>query len=195
MIILMSGPNAVGKSTTASALAGHMKRGTYLEGDLLRVFVMGGLCAWSGGLPPWKHPVEYREQLDLRNLNAITLAANFERNGFHSVIEGLDADTIGPGTGWMDEHIPGLDVRHVAVICDPSLTQQRLIDRGDKPRDLEEYSGWLKEVENADPSFDHVLDTSSKTTMECVQECAAAFDIELDEQTVFGIDWNVIRRP
>ena len=41
MIIILFGPNAVGKSTVGRELAGRMKRAAYVEADLLKYFVAG----------------------------------------------------------------------------------------------------------------------------------------------------------
>lgn len=120
MTIVMYGPNAVGKSTTGRELAGRMKHAAFVEADLIKYLVAGGLVAWSAGLRPRKHPDEYRIQCDLKTKNTALLACNFDDYGFDCVIEGLTMNE-GPNTGWAEEHLTGHDVRYVAVVCDPGI--------------------------------------------------------------------------
>lgn len=194
MIIIMFGPNAVGKSTSARALAGRMERGTRVEADVLKYFVVGGLVAWSGGKRPRKHPDEYREQISLRNKNAAALACNFDDFGFDCVVEGLDLESEGPGTGWAEENLVGRDVRYVAVVCGPDIVQKRLRERGDAPRDVNEYIKWQESASLTDSGFDYVMDTSTLSIHACVSACATALNIEVTETpSVVGVESEVVK--
>mgnify|MGYP001398931554 CR=1 FL=1 len=194
MIIIMFGPNAVGKSTSAQELAGRSKRGAYVEADLLKYLVAGGLVAWSAGLRPRKHPEEYRAQISLRNKNAAVLACNFDDSGFDCVVEGLDRETEGPGTGWAKENLVGHDVRYVAVVCDPEIAMQRLLKRDGHTQEISEYIEWQEEVSRADSGFDYVMDTSALSIHDGVSECAAALDIETTETaSAMGVEWEIVK--
>ena len=194
MIIIMFGLNAVGKSTAAQELAGRMKRGAYVEADLLKYLVAGGLVAWSAGLRPRKHPEEYRAQIALRNKNVAVLACNFADSGFDCVVEGLDRETEGPGTGWAEKNLVGHDVRCVAVVCDPEIAMQRLLERDGHTREISEYIEWQQEVSLADSGFDYVMDTSTLSIHDGVSRCAAALDIEVTETaSAMGVEWEVVK--
>jgi chloramphenicol 3-O-phosphotransferase len=194
MIILIFGPNAVGKSTTARELAAHMKRCAYVETDLLKYLIAGGLVAWSAGLRPKKHPEEYRRQIALRDANAAALARNFTEYDFDCVIEGLDLEIVGPCTGWAEEHLPGLEVRYIAIACDPEIAMNRWMERDGVTGDINRYIEWQKTVANPDSGLDYVLDTSTKPVDECIAECAAALGTSLAETALaYGVEWDTVK--
>ena len=195
MIVMMFGPNAVGKSVTGRELAGRMKRAAFVEADLIKYFVAGGLVAWSAGLRPRKYPEEYRVQCELKTKNAALLACNFGAFGFDCVVEGLELSE-GPGTGWAEENLVGHDVRSVAVVCDPGVVLERLRERDGEGsiRDVSKYIEWNKAASLADSGFDYVMDTSTLPVHDCVSACAAAFGIDVTQSaSAMGVEWDIVQ--
>ena len=193
MIILMFGPNCVGKSSAARELAGRMNRAAYVETDLLKYLVAGGLVAWSAGLHPRKDPKEYRHQIALMTKNAALLACNFGAFGFDSVVEGL-AFSEGPGSGWAEENLPGHDVRYVAVSCSPDVAIERAKERDGVIRDPTEYIEWQETVAHPTSGFDYVMDTSTLPIRDCVAACAAALQMEIAASpSAMGVEWDIVK--
>jgi cytidylate kinase len=193
MVILIFGPNAVGKSSVGRELAGRMKRAAYVESDLLRYFVAGGLVAWSAGLKPKSHPEEYRHQLAMSTKGAALLACNFGAFGFDCVIEGLDP-TEWKGTGWAEEHLVGHDVIYIAVVCNPDVVIKRLQERDGTTRDVNEYIEWKKTANLPASGFDYVLDTSTMSIRECVEKCGEVFKIDVNESaSAKGVEWDIVQ--
>lgn len=170
MIIIMFGPNALGESTVGRELAGRMQRAAFVEADLIKYFVAGGLVAWSAGLKPRKHPDAYRVQCELKTKNTALLACNFDDHNFDCVIEGLDVSSEGPKTGWAETNLSGHDVCNVAVVCEPDVAWKRLQERdGDRStRDGRQYIEWQEEANSRLSGFDHVMDTSTLSIDDCV---------------------------
>lgn len=193
MIIILYGLNAVGKSTTARDLAGRMKRAAYVEADLLKYMIAGGLVAWSAGQRPSENREEHRAQIALKNRNTALLAGSFDDAGFDCVIEGLHI-TEGPGTGWIEEHLDGHEVRCVALVCDPEIVMARRLERDGVTGNADEYAEWRKTAMLSESGFDYVVDTSVLPVHACVSACAEALGIEVTESaTAMGVDWEVIK--
>ncbi len=76
-IFLLAGPPAVGKSTTARALAAHFEKSLHIPVDDLREMVVSGL-ALPG--PTWDAPLV--EQLALARQCAARMALTYRRAGF-----------------------------------------------------------------------------------------------------------------
>ena len=170
-----------------------MKHAAYVEADLLKYFVAGGLVAWSAGLRPPKHPEEYRVQIALMTKNTALLACNFGAFGFDCVIEGLDLSE-GPGTGWAEENLVGHDVRYVAVVCNSDVALQRLQERDGTTRDASEYIEWQKTATLAESGFDYVMDTSTLLIHDCVTACAEALNIDVIESaSAMGVEWDIVQ--
>ncbi|NKB67865.1 MAG: AAA family ATPase [Candidatus Latescibacteria bacterium] len=193
MVIILFGPNAVGKSTVGRQLAGRMQRAAYVEADLLKYFVAGGLVAWSAGLRPRQHPEEYRVQIELMTKNTALLAGNFGAYGFDCVIEGLDLSE-GPGSGWAEENLAGHDVRYIAVVCNADIALQRLKERDGITRDGSEYTNWLETAARKESGFDYVMDTSTVAVHDCVTACAKALNIDVvDSAAAMGVEWDIVQ--
>ena len=170
-----------------------MKHAAYVEADLLKYLVAGGLVAWSAGLRPREHPEEYRAQIALRTKNAALLASNFGSFGFDCVIEGLDLGE-GPGSGWAEENLTGHDVRYVAVVCSPDVALRRLQERDGTTRDANKYIEWQKTANAAESGFDHVIDTSTLPVHDCVSACGAALNAEVTASaSAMGVEWDIVQ--
>ncbi len=128
-IVLIFGPNCVGKSTVGKELAGLLDRCAFIEIDVLHYMVVGGLVAWGAGASPLEQPEEYRRQCELGLANAVRLAHGFADTGFSSVLEGLEDECL-PGTNWADRVIPDREVFHVGLVCSDSTLVERLEERG-----------------------------------------------------------------
>lgn len=76
-IYIVSGPAAVGKSTTSRKLAEQLNRSAYIEGDAINHMVVGGYT------PPWKS----EEVLSLVWKNIADLSMNFVQAGMDVVID------------------------------------------------------------------------------------------------------------
>lgn len=79
--ILVTGTPGVGKSTVARRIAMCMAAAAHIDADSLQLMIL------SGGLWPSAGTDEAYRQLQLRTLNAATLAANFARAGIVPVLD------------------------------------------------------------------------------------------------------------
>ncbi len=170
--MLVFGTNCVGKSSVGRALAGRIDRCAFIEIDELRYMIVGGLVAYSGGAKPWEHPDEYRQQCSLGLANAVRLAHGFAKAGFSSVIDGLDEECL-PETGWARTQFSDLQIRNVALVCEPALSQ-RWKERGwpddaFRERRLEELA-WVRANRAL---FDCVFDTTRTEPVEAAASIAA----------------------
>lgn len=174
-VILIFGPNCVGKSTVGRALAGRIARCAFLEVDELRYLVVGGLVAWSAGQSPREDPAEYRRQCQLGLDNAVRLSDGFAAAGFSSVMEGLE-DTCRPPSGWAARAFPGRPALHVALTCADEPLLRRLRERGGMwarvPRSLARE--WLAGHALRLDAFDAVVDTTDGEVDRAVDEILRA---------------------
>ncbi|MBB3112708.1 cytidylate kinase [Paenibacillus phyllosphaerae] len=116
-VYLISGPLGVGKSTVSKNLAGAMKQGVLIEGDLL-------LHVYRGETePPWE------ERLRLAWLNITAVTRNFVLNGLDVVIDFVVEDEL----EWFSEQLSDLEVvlRYVVLYAEPDTLANRLHQRGD----------------------------------------------------------------
>ncbi len=56
VVLLLFGANCTGKSTIGRLVAGRLPRCAFIEVDALRYLVVGGLVAYSAGIPPSQAP-------------------------------------------------------------------------------------------------------------------------------------------
>lgn len=81
-IFLVAGAPAVGKSTTAHALAAHFEKSIHISVDDIREMVVSGLVRPSGN---WNQTV--KEQLALARESAIQMAITYNKAGFEVVVD------------------------------------------------------------------------------------------------------------
>lgn len=81
-IFLLVGGPAVGKTTTAAALARRFPRAVHIEVDRLRHMVTSGLA-----LPSLQWPAELVEQISLARGVAVAMAQDYRAAGFTVVID------------------------------------------------------------------------------------------------------------
>ena len=118
--------------------------------------------------------------------NTARLACGFAAYGFDSVIEGLDL-TEGPGTAWAETHLPGLDVRYVAVTCDPLKAIERLQQRGwnRTTKDIAGHREWHDRLRRDASGFESIVDTTTEISLrDCVNACASDLGIEIGKSTL-----------
>jgi predicted kinase len=149
-VLVLTGGPAVGKSTTAVALARERARAAVVEVDDIRQLVLtGGAAPWDGS--------EGRAQQRLGALNACALATNFSNNGFDVVV----TDVLTPETALL--------YRQAA----PSCTIVRLyVDRAEAHRRARTRRFYLSDAEFEDlhrqdesdpPAADHHVDVTALT--------------------------------
>lgn len=146
--LFLTGPPAVGKSTTGKALAMHRARAAYIDVDDVRQLAV------AGGQAPWRG-AEGAGQARLAALNACAMATNFRAAGFDTVI----VDVLTPVTAAaVREHLPGCLVVHLVV--DLAVARQRAATR---PMWLAEAEFvYLHHRDTTDPPLaDVTLDVSS----------------------------------
>jgi dephospho-CoA kinase len=89
MAMLVTGPQAAGKSTVAALLARTFERGVAIEGDVFRRFVVSGRAEMTADAS-----AEALEQLRLRYRLARETARAFEDAGFEVVVEDVVAGML-----------------------------------------------------------------------------------------------------
>lgn len=90
-LVIISGPQAAGKTTIGHHLATRLDRAVHIDGDLIQGLIVSGAVGMD--LPP---PPGALEQLHLRYLGALSLATLYRDAGFDAIIsdnlfeEGVD---------------------------------------------------------------------------------------------------------
>lgn len=144
-VLVLTGPPAVGKSTTAHALARERDRCAVIDVDDVRQLVV------SGGAAPWDGEEGQRQQR-LGVQNACALARNVIDAGIDVVV----ADVLTPGTSALyRELLPGCLVVHLTVPLEEA--RRRAATRTVWLTD-EEFVGLHEADAAADLAADHVID-------------------------------------
>lgn len=125
-IFLLVGPPAVGKSTTARALAGQFPRSIYIPVDDIRTMVVSGLVLpgadWSDALV---------EQVTLARSSVAQMALNYHRAGFAVVVDDFWDVNLPADYHALFEH-PAL--KRVVLYPDQDEAHRRNLKRsGDSP--------------------------------------------------------------
>jgi hypothetical protein len=145
--LLLTGPPAAGKSTTALALARSAPRGAMIDVDDLRHLVVSGHAA------PWEG-VSGRLQQQLGVANACDLARRFQAAGIEVVL----ADFVTSTTAAMyRRHLQGVRIIRLRLPLDESRRRARL-----RPVHLTEQEfDDLYRLDAADAfTVDHVVDVA-----------------------------------
>ncbi len=147
-VLVLTGPPAIGKSSTARAVAARRPRCAVIDVDDLRHLVV------SGHIAPWQG-AEGAAQRRLGVRNACGLASNFVAQGIEVVI----ADLLTPETGNLyRELLPGcLVVRLTAPLTETwrrSATRQRWLTDA-------EFESLYRQAESAPPRTQVTIDVSA----------------------------------
>jgi chloramphenicol 3-O-phosphotransferase len=168
-IILVTGIQAVGKSTIAQAIAERLDRSVHVRGDLFRRMVVNGRAEMGA---PDPSPEAVR-QLELRYRLAAAAADGYADAGFTVVLQDI---VLGPH---LSEMVASIRTRplHVVVLAPrPEVVRDRDADRqaargkvayrpgGDSIADLDTY------LREQTPRIGLWLDTSEQPVEESVEE-------------------------
>lgn len=169
-VLVLTGPPAVGKSTTARALAASRERCAVVDVDDVRQLVV------SGGAAPWDGDEGARQQrLGVRN--ACALAGNFVAAALDVVVtDVLTSETV----GLYRDLLPGCLVVHLRVPIEQA--RRRATTRPVWLTD-EEFDALHATDASLDLAADHVLETGDldadglASAVEAVWRCGAASDV------------------
>jgi predicted kinase len=158
--VALFGPNAVGKTTLATAIAEALPRAALIEVDALRYQRRGGLVAWSRGTSPEQAPQEYEAQCRQALALALVQARHYIGLGISICIEGLEDDCI-PGSPWARAAWAGIPVHHLLLECPEVVAVARLSERGMAftPERRGEHARWRALA----GGFDQVVSTAMES--------------------------------
>jgi adenylate kinase family enzyme len=155
LIILISGPLGVGKSTTSRELARNMKQCVLIEGDhLLHMFE-------GESQPSWE------EKLILTWKNILAITRNFIVNDLNVVIDFVIEDEL----DWFCQKISDLNVelKYVVLRVDKEKLIERLKIRGDI-QSLERSLFLLNKMDNSPSNKPFMYDITLKQPNEIVKD-------------------------
>lgn len=162
-VVIISGPAAAGKDTTAKLLGEQVERSALISVDDLREFVVNGYA------PPWDKK-DGKEQLILGATNAIGMAQNFMARGFIPII----TDVLGVEiTAIYEKAFPESDRLIVTLL--PTLEEclARNKSRGDGfPESRLKYLHELLSRDRAGEVIDNT-NLSPEATAECIKALMA----------------------
>ncbi len=159
-IVLVTGPQAAGKTTVSALLARRFARGVHLEGDTFRRFIVAGRSEMTPDPSG-----EALAQLRLRYRMTASAAHDYVGAGFDVVVDDVVA---GPMLAEVVELL-GIDARRVVVL----LPSRDVIAEREKARRETGYDHWsvdqLFDVFETDtPRIGAWIDTSNLTADETV---------------------------
>lgn len=164
-IIVVTGIQAVGKSTVARLLAGRFARGAHVEADALqRMIVSGGLWPEEPGEPG----PEAARQLRLRLMHMCALGISFYQAGFAAV---LDDIILGDRWAELREDLRGYPFALVVLAPRREVViQQRDVNRGIPPIGAD-WAAYLDDILRATMTGKGLwVDSSAQTPDETVDE-------------------------
>lgn len=167
-IVLITGPQAAGKTTVSALLARRFERGVHLDGDAFRRFVVAGRAEVT--------PDPSDEALDqLRFRYRLTAAAAhaYRDAGFEVIVDDVVAGPMLPD----GVDLLGIDGRRVVVL----LPSREVIAERDRRRSTIGYGAWsIGELHDlfatGTPRIGTWLDTSSMTAADTVDAVLGALD-------------------
>lgn len=160
-IVLVTGPQAAGKTTVSALLARRFARGVHLEGDAFRGFIVAGRSEMTPDAPD-----EALSQLRLRYRITASAAHAYVEAGFDVVVDDVVA---GPMLSEVTELLE-IEARRVVVL----LPSRDVIAEREKARHGTGYGAWsidqLSEVfETGTPRIGTWIDTSDLSAEETVR--------------------------
>ena len=155
-------------------VARRIARCAFIEVDELRYMVQGGLVAMSGGRPPGDDPEEYMRQCRLAVRNAATLARGFARDGFSTVIEGLD-DEDRPPESEVARALGDLRSVCAALVCHEAILSERLVERGIHASTVAHLVGLDRWYRDHAEAFDILVDTGEASPSDSANRIAEQF--------------------
>lgn len=171
-MIVVTGIQAVGKSTVAQGLAERLERSVHVRGDTFRRMVVGGREEMGAAEPS----AEAVRQLELRYRLAAGVADGYADAGFDVVLQDI---VLGP---YLSQMVATIRTRPLAVVVlapDPEAVRRRDADR-QAARGKVAYRAGDDSIEDLDrylreqtPRIGLWLDTSEQTVEETVEEILA----------------------
>lgn len=158
--ILITGPQAAGKSTVARQLAESFERGVHVEGDVFRRFIASGRVEMTPDAPD-----EAFAQLRLRYRLAAMVAREYAEAGFDVVVEDVVAGPM------LEEVVELLAIRPDSVFV--LMPSRQAITVREAGRSAKGYGRWSIDqlydlFQSGTPRIGHWLDTSDLTPDEVV---------------------------
>lgn len=164
-LILISGPQAAGKTTVARLLAVRFERGVHLDGDVFRRFIVAGRAEMTPNASE-----EALRQLRLRYRIAASAARAYADEGFTVVVDDVVAGPMLPEV----VELLGVAASDVIVL----IPSREAIAEREEGRVAKGYGGWSVDqlydlFETDTPRIGAWLDTSSLTPDETVEAILA----------------------
>ena len=159
-IVLVTGPQAVGKTTVSALLARRFERGVHLDGDAFRRFIVAGRAEMTPEASD-----EAMAQLRLRYRITASTARSYLEGGFDVVVDDVVA---GPMLAEVVELL-GIDARRVFVL----LPSREVVAERERQRSDKGYGAWSVDelcelFETGTPRIGTWIDTSTMTEHETV---------------------------